>query len=59
MIKRRIKLLNNKYVIIVYTRVYFFKCYVPLRCLRVPPGIRVLQVEYHWSRAHCTHWSDD
>jgi hypothetical protein len=22
----------------------------PLRCLRVPPGVRLPQVEYHWHR---------
>jgi hypothetical protein len=22
----------------------------PLRCLCIPPGVRVLQVEYHWAR---------
>jgi hypothetical protein len=25
----------------------------PLRCLHVPPGVRVPPVEYHWSKA-CT-----
>jgi hypothetical protein len=27
----------------------FFLFYVPLRCLRVPPGVRIPQVEYHCS----------
>jgi hypothetical protein len=26
----------------------FFNFTYPLRCLRVPPGVRVPQVEYHW-----------
>jgi hypothetical protein len=37
---RKLKLLNNKYIIIIY----FFKFPYPLRCICVP------QVEYHWSR---------
>jgi hypothetical protein len=24
----------------------------PLRCLRVPPGVHVPQVEYHWGRGY-------
>jgi hypothetical protein len=27
-----------------------FTC--PLRCLRVPPGVRVPPVEYHWSKGY-------
>jgi hypothetical protein len=26
----------------------FFNVTYPLRCLRIPPGVRVPQVEYHW-----------
>jgi hypothetical protein len=33
---------NNIYI--------FFNFTYPLRCLRVSPGVRVPQVEYHWSR---------
>jgi hypothetical protein len=40
--ERRITLLNNKYVIIIY--IYILNFTYPLRCLRVP------QVEYHCSR---------
>ncbi|KDR16462.1 Synaptic vesicle membrane protein VAT-1-like protein-like, partial [Zootermopsis nevadensis] len=29
---------------------FFLNFTYPLRCLRVPPGVRVPQVEYHWSR---------
>jgi hypothetical protein len=46
--KRIIKLLNKKYITI-YIDVFFFNFTYPLRCLRVPPGVRVPQVEYHWS----------
>jgi hypothetical protein len=28
---------------------YFFNFTSPLRCLRVPPGVRVRQVKYHWT----------
>jgi hypothetical protein len=44
--KRRIKQLNNKYIIII---IYFLNFTYPLGCLRVPPGVLVPQVEYHWS----------
>jgi hypothetical protein len=30
--------------------IYFFNFTYPLRCLRVPPGVHVPQVEYHWPR---------
>jgi hypothetical protein len=30
-----------------YYNTYFFNFAYPLRCLRVPPGVRVPQVEYH------------
>jgi hypothetical protein len=43
--KRRIKLLNNKYIIIIMYTYIFLNFTYPLRCLSVP------QVEYHWSRA--------
>jgi hypothetical protein len=43
--ERKIKLLNNIY----YYNIYFFNFRYPLWC-RVPPGIRVPQVEYHCSK---------
>jgi hypothetical protein len=58
MIKRRIKLLNNKYIIASHikinkgTNVF----YVPLRRLRVPPEVRVPLVEYHCSRQSAHRW---
>jgi hypothetical protein len=44
--KRRIKLLNNKYIIVCRKKLIKEQRYFtyPLGCLRVPP------VEYHWSR---------
>jgi hypothetical protein len=47
--KRRIKLLNNIYYYYYYV-IYFFNFAYPLRCLHVPPGVRVPQVEYHCCR---------
>jgi hypothetical protein len=35
---------NNMYMLILNFT-------YPLRCLRVPPGVRVPPVEYHWSKA--------
>jgi hypothetical protein len=29
---------------------YFLNCAYPIRCLRVPPEVRVSEVEDHWSR---------
>jgi hypothetical protein len=26
----------------------------PIRCLRIPPGVRVPQVEYHWFTVFCS-----
>jgi hypothetical protein len=38
-------------VLIIKQYIYlFFKFTYPLRCLRVPPGVRVPQVEYHCFR---------
>jgi hypothetical protein len=33
----------------IYIYIYILDFMYPLRCLRVPPGERVPQVEYHWS----------
>jgi hypothetical protein len=30
------------------TKYFFFSFIYPLRCLLVPPGVRVSQVEYYW-----------
>jgi hypothetical protein len=35
------------------TYIYFYFTYL-LRCLRVLPGVRVPQVEYHWNIGRCT-----
>ena len=32
---------------------FFFLIYVPLTCLRVPPGLLIPHVEYHWCRTKC------
>jgi hypothetical protein len=32
--------------------IYFFNFTNPLRCLRVPPGVRVPEVEYHWASVY-------
>jgi hypothetical protein len=34
---------------LLYYYYIYFKLTSPLRCLRVPPEVRVPQVEYHWS----------
>jgi hypothetical protein len=48
--KWTIKLLYNKYIIIYYYNITFFNFSFSLRCLRVTPGVRVPQVEYHCPR---------
>jgi hypothetical protein len=44
--RKRIKLLNNKYFIIII--IFIFNFLYPVRCLLLPPGVRVTQVEYQW-----------
>jgi hypothetical protein len=52
--KRRIKVLNNKYINACHIKLIkeYGDFMYPLRCLRVTPGVRVPLVEYHCPRRY-------
>jgi hypothetical protein len=51
-----IKYFINYYLMgLSLNNIYFFNFTYPLRCLRVPPEVRVPQVEFHCSRQSALH----